>query len=116
MELMYSKWALRVVCNTILDYGVHVLGMSQADAMELLTREAFQSETEAKGKWRRVQLSSVQLTFYFAGFSAIYDYRPRLKDELGPRFDLNKLDKKFLSYGLCPEPRSARRRSGKECV
>src|SRR3546814_10096754 len=31
MELMYSKWALRVVCNTILDYGVHVLGMSQAE-------------------------------------------------------------------------------------
>src|SRR3546814_14209043 len=81
MELMYSKWALRVVCNTILDYGVHVLGMSQADAMELLTREAFQSETEAKGKWRRVQLSSVQLTFSFAGFSAIYASRQRLKDE-----------------------------------
>src|SRR3546814_5410565 len=76
--------------------------MSQADAMELLTREAFQSETEAKGKWRRVQLSSVQLTFYFAGFSAIYDYRQRLKDELGPRFDLKKFHEKFLSYGSAP--------------
>src|SRR3546814_14825524 len=78
--------------------------------MELLTREAFQSETEAKGKWRRVQLSSVQLTFYFAGFSAIYDYRQRLKDELGPRFDLKKFHEKFLSYG-----RSEERRVGKEC-
>lgn len=102
MELMYSKWALRVVCNTILDYGVHVLGMSEADAMQLLTHEAFQSETEAKGKWRRVQLSSVQLTFYFAGFSAIYDYRERLKAELGPRFDLKKFHEKFLSYGSAP--------------
>lgn len=102
MELMYSKWALRVVCNTILDYGVHVLGMSEADAMQLLTHEAFQGETEAKGKWRRVQLSSVQLTFYFAGFSAIYDYRERLKAELGPRFDLKKFHEKFLSYGSAP--------------
>src|SRR3546814_13510944 len=50
MELMYSKWTLRVVCNTILDYGVHVLGMSPADALELLTRPALQTETEANGK------------------------------------------------------------------
>ncbi|NGY06087.1 DUF885 domain-containing protein [Solimonas terrae] len=102
MELMYSKWALRVVCNTILDYGVHVLGMSEDDAMNLLVHDAFQSQTEARGKWRRVQLSSVQLTFYFAGFSAIYDYRERLKTELGPRFDLKKFHEKFLSYGSAP--------------
>lgn len=102
MELMYSKWVLRVVCNTILDYGVHVLGMSQADAMKLLTQEAFQSETEATGKWHRVQVSSVQLTFYYAGFSAIYDYRERLKAQLGDRFDLKKFHEKFLSYGSAP--------------
>lgn len=102
MELMYSKWALRVVCNTILDYGVHVLGMSEDEAMQLLMHDAFQSETEAKSKWRRVQLSSVQLTFYFAGFSAIYDYRERLKAELGPRFDLKKFHEQFLSYGSAP--------------
>lgn len=102
MELMYSKWLLRVVCNTLLDYGVHVLGMSEADALKLLRDEAFQSETEARGKWRRVQLSSVQLTFYFAGFSAIYDYRERLKAELGSRFDLKRFHEKFLSYGSAP--------------
>ncbi|NKF23703.1 DUF885 domain-containing protein [Solimonas sp. C16B3] len=102
MELMYSKWVLRVVCNTILDYGVHVLGMSQDQAMKLLTDEAFQSRTEAEGKWHRVQVSSVQLTFYYAGFSAIYGYRQQLKDELGDRFDLKKFNEKFLSYGSAP--------------
>ena len=32
--LVYSKWNLRSVCNTILDYGVHVLGMTEAEAIE----------------------------------------------------------------------------------
>lgn len=102
MEFMYSKWLLRVVCNTILDYGVHVLGMGEDAAMKLLTQEAFQSQTEAAGKWHRVQVSSVQLTFYFAGFSAIYDFRERLKAELGDRFALKKFHKRFLGYGNAP--------------
>ena len=45
--LIYSKWNLRSVSNTILDYGVHVLGMTEAEAMDLLTRQAFQTEQEA---------------------------------------------------------------------
>ena len=57
--LMYSKWNLRSVCNTVLDYSVHVLGMSEADARELLIHEAFQSDEEVREKWRRVTLTSV---------------------------------------------------------
>lgn len=100
--LLYSKWNLRSVCNTLLDYGVHVQGMSQAQAHELLTREAFQSEEEANAKWRRVQLTSVQLTSYFSGYSEIYDYRERLKREQGERFSLKDFHERFLSYGSAP--------------
>jgi hypothetical protein len=52
--LIYSKWNLRSVCNTILDYGVHVLGMTESDARQLLVHDAFQSDQEAREKWRRV--------------------------------------------------------------
>ncbi len=100
--LMYSKWNLRSVTNTILDYSVHVLGMSREDAIQLLTHEAFQSQEEASAKWRRVQLSSVQLTSYFSGYSAIYDFRERLKQQQGPAFDLKKFHEQFLSYGSSP--------------
>jgi uncharacterized protein (DUF885 family) len=100
--LMYSKWNLRSVTNTILDYSVHVLGMSREDAIQLLTHEAFQSQTEAEGKWRRVQLSSVQLTSYFAGYSEIYDFRERLKQQEGPSFDLKQFHEQFLGYGSAP--------------
>ena len=102
MWLLYGKWNLRVVCNTILDYGVHVLGMSEDEALDLLMREAFQTETEARGKWRRVQLSQVQLTSYFSGYAEIYDFREQRKQALGEAFDLRAFHNQFLSYGSAP--------------
>jgi hypothetical protein len=41
------KWNLRSVTNTILDYSVHVLGMTEQQALDLLTRQAFQTRSEA---------------------------------------------------------------------
>jgi hypothetical protein len=100
--LMYFKWYLRSVLNVILDYGVHVLGMSEASAKDLLLREGFQSEQEVDAKWRRVQLTSVQLTTYYAGFSAIYALRERLKHQQGAGFTLKGFHERFLSYGSAP--------------
>ena len=102
MWLMYSKWNLRSVTNTILDYSVHVLGMTEAQALDLLTRQAFQTKREATEKWRRVQLSSVQLTSYFSGYSEIMDLREQRKQALGSRFVLKDFHEQFLSYGSAP--------------
>ena len=100
--LVYSKWNLRSVCNTILDYGVHVLGMTEAEALDLLTRQAFQSDAEAADKWKRVQRTNVQLTSYFAGYSAILELREQLKRERAGSFDLKRFHEQFLSYGSAP--------------
>jgi uncharacterized protein (DUF885 family) len=100
--LIYSKWNLRSVTNTILDYGVHVRGMSEADAIDLLTRQAFQTEQEAREKWRRVTLTSVQLTSYFSGYSAILELREQLKRDQAGTFDLKRFHEQFLSYGNAP--------------
>jgi hypothetical protein len=100
--LMYYKWNLRSVCNTILDISVHTREMSEADALDLLIREAFQQEAEARGKWKRVSLTSVQLCSYFTGFTEIYDLREELKAKMGDRFNLRDFHEKFLSYGSAP--------------
>jgi uncharacterized protein (DUF885 family) len=102
MWLMYSKWNLRVVTNTLLDYNVHVLGMNEAEAMDLLTRQAFQTQQEAKEKWNRVQVSSVQLTSYFSGYSEIMELREQRKQALGARFNLKQFHEQFLGYGSAP--------------
>ena len=104
MWLMYSKWNLRVVVNTILDYSVQVLGMERQAALDLLMNEAFQEQTEAEGKWRRATLSQVQLTSYFSGYSEIYAFREELKERLGEAFDLRDFHNTFLSYGNAPVP------------
>lgn len=102
MWLMYYKWNLRTVCNTILDNSVHTKNMSKEEALNLLTREAFQQTAEAEGKWRRVTLSQVQLCSYFTGYTEIYDFREELKKEQGKEFNLKQFHEKFLSYGSAP--------------
>jgi uncharacterized protein (DUF885 family) len=100
--LMWCKWNLRSVSNTILDYSVHVLGMTREQALDLLVRQAFQTPQEAAEKWRRVQLSSVQLTSYFSGYSDIMELRERRKQQLGERFNLKEFHDQFLGYGNAP--------------
>ena len=90
------------MCNTILDYGVHVKGMTEDQALHLLTHDAFQTPEQAREKWHRVTVTSVQLTSYYAGYSAIYDLRERLKQQYGPRFSLKRFHERFLSYGSAP--------------
>ncbi|WP_343607168.1 DUF885 domain-containing protein [Roseateles sp.] len=102
MWLMWGKWNLRSVTNTILDYSVHVLGMTEAQALDLLQRQAFQTEREAREKWRRVQLSSVQLTSYFSGYSDIMELRERRRQALGKDFSVKAFNEQFLSYGSAP--------------
>jgi uncharacterized protein (DUF885 family) len=100
--LMWCKWNLRSVSNTILDYSVHVLGMTREQAMDLLVRQAFQTPQEAAEKWKRAQLSSVQLSSYFSGYSDIMELRERRKEQLGDRFNLKQFHDQFLSYGNAP--------------
>jgi len=102
MWLMYYKWNLRTTCNTILDNSVHTKEMSKEEAMRLLTREAFQQQAEAEGKWKRVTLSQVQLCSYFTGYTEIYNLREELKKKEGDKFNLKKFHEKFLSFGSAP--------------
>ena len=104
MWLMYNKWNLRVVINTILDYSVQVLDMSRETALDLLLNEGFQEQTEADGKWRRATLSQVQLTSYFNGYAEIYAFREELKTKMGEKFNLKEFHNKFLSFGNAPVP------------
>ncbi|WP_299583461.1 DUF885 domain-containing protein [uncultured Microbulbifer sp.] len=102
--LMYYKWNLRVITNTLLDYGVQVKGMTEAEAMKLMVQGAFQQEAEAEGKWHRATLSQVQLTSYFAGFISIQALREEVEKKLGDNFNLKHFHENFLSFGSAPVP------------
>ena len=100
--LMYYKWNLRVVCNTILDYSIHVKDWTKEEGLDLLINQAYQQEAEANGKWRRATLSQVQLCSYYTGFKEIYDLRSELKEAQGDDFDLKAFHEELLSFGSAP--------------
>jgi uncharacterized protein (DUF885 family) len=102
MWLMYYKWNLRSACNTIIDYGMQCNNMQKTQVLDLLQNQAFQTQAEAEGKYRRATLSQVQLCSYFTGFSEIYDFRNAQKAAQKDKFDLKKFHETFLSFGSAP--------------
>ena len=102
MHLVQLKWYLRSIANAILDQGVHVDGMSRDDAMKLMTRDTFQEEREASGKWVRAQLSAAQLPTYFVGVQEHLALREEAKQRWGKQFTLKRYHDKVLSYGSPP--------------
>ncbi len=65
----------------------------------MMTREGFQQQAEADGKWKRVTVSQVQLCSYYTGFNEIYELRDMLKKKEAAKFNLKAFHEKFLSYG-----------------
>jgi uncharacterized protein (DUF885 family) len=102
MRLMWYKWHLRSVCNTILDYSVHAGNMTKEQAIKMLTNEAFQQQTEADNKWKRVSVSSVQLTSYYTGYKEINALHEEWKKKQASKYKLKQFNEKFLSYGSAP--------------
>ncbi|MEU4470076.1 DUF885 domain-containing protein [Micromonospora sp. NPDC023888] len=71
VRLQQLKMQLRMTINALLDQLVHAEGLSEAEAMALMTERGFQEEGEAAGKWRRALLTSTQLSTYFVGYSEV---------------------------------------------
>jgi len=106
--LLWDKWNLRSTLNAIADQLIQTQGASEADIVALLTREGFQEEAEARGKWHRATLSQVQLSSYFTGYSEITALRDEIRRREGAKFSIKQFNEQFLSYGSAPVPYIAR--------
>ncbi|MEQ1516583.1 MAG: DUF885 domain-containing protein [Usitatibacteraceae bacterium] len=100
--LLWMKWNLRAVLNTVLDYEIQTAGLTRDAAITMMTREAFQQQTEATEKWRRATFTQVQLTSYFNGYAEITALRDEERARLGKDFSVKAFNNKFLSYGSAP--------------
>ena len=101
-RLVQLKFYLRTIGNAILDQGVHVDGWTRAQAMDFMTRQTFQQEREAAGKWVRAQLTSAQLPTYFVGAQEHIDARRAVELAQGDRFNLKTYHDQMLSHGAPP--------------
>jgi len=71
VRMQQLKMQLRMIINAILDSRVHGRGMTEAEAMSLMTGRGHQEEGEAAGKWRRALLTSAQLSTYYVGYTEV---------------------------------------------
>jgi uncharacterized protein (DUF885 family) len=102
LRLMQLKFYLRTVANAILDHRMHCTRMTDDEAVQFLTRQAFQGEGEARLKVIRAKLSSCQLSTYFVGRGAFMRLRASVQREFGEKFDLGRFHEAVLAAGSVP--------------
>ncbi len=108
LELTHCKQLLRAIANAILDIRLHTMGMTDEEAMELMTKRTFQEREEAQAKLRRAKLSSCQLPAYFAGFQAWKKLRAAAEKQAGAAFRPGEFHRGALSIGALPVPAAAK--------
>jgi uncharacterized protein (DUF885 family) len=101
-RLVMRKIRLRVLANTILDIRLHTMNMTDEQAMELMTKRAFQTEAEAEGKLLRAKLSSVQLVTYYVGLHDWLTLRKDYRAQAGASFTNAEFHNRALNEGPLP--------------
>ena len=102
VKMQQLKMRLRAIANAVLDQSIHAGNMTEQQAMDLMTKEAFQQEGEAVAKWKRARLTSAQLSTYFVGATEHLDLRAAEQKKLGDQFNLKKYNDQVISYGSPP--------------
>jgi|SRR5665213_677829 len=103
VAMQQLKMRLRATINAVLDVRVHCDGLTEAEAMELMTGRGHQEEGEAAGKWRRALLTSAQLSTYYIGGQQVTDVVARLR-AAHPRWSDRQIHDTILGHGN-PPPR-----------
>lgn len=98
------KIRLRLLANAILDVRMQTMGMTDRQAMELMTKDAFQTQSEAEGKLTRAKLSSTQLPTYYVGLHEWLAFRRRYQAAAGKNFNMLKFHDAVLNEGPLPVP------------
>jgi len=101
-SMVDNKLIIRSLLNAIIDIRLHRTQWSKEDAVKLMVEQGYQEEGEAEGKIVRAELSSVQLTSYFAGYLAIEDILEEYKAKKGTGFSYKEFNEKLVGAGSPP--------------
>ncbi len=101
-SMVDNKLIIRSLLNAIIDIRLHRTQWSKEDAVKLMVEQGYQEEGEAQGKIVRAELSSVQLTSYFAGYLAIVDILEEYKAMKGESFRYKDFNEKLVGAGSPP--------------
>jgi uncharacterized protein (DUF885 family) len=103
-RLTLAKQKARVLANTILDVRLQTMDMTDRQALELMTKGAYQETEEATAKLQRAKLSSCQLPTYYAGYKGWLGVREHFKNTHGDAATLKQFHEASLREGAVPLP------------
>ncbi len=103
-RLTLQKQLLRVLANTILDVRLQTMGMTDQEALDLMTKSTYQEMEEATAKLQRAKLSSCQLPTYYAGYKGWLAVREHDQAQRGAAFSLKEFHERALREGAVPLP------------
>jgi uncharacterized protein (DUF885 family) len=103
-RLTLQKQLLRVLANTILDVRLQTMGMTDSQALDLMTNNTYQEMEEATAKLQRAKLSSCQLPTYYAGYKGWLAVREHYQSKHGAAFSLKEFHESALRQGAVPLP------------
>jgi len=103
-RLTLAKQKARVLANTILDVRLQTMDMTDRQALELMTKGAYQETEEATTKLQRAKLSSCQLPTYYAGYKGWLGVREHFKNTHGDAATLKQFHEDSLREGAVPLP------------
>jgi uncharacterized protein (DUF885 family) len=103
-KLTLKKQLLRVLANTILDVRLQTMGMTDQEALDLMTKNTYQETEEANAKLQRAKLSSCQLPTYYAGYKGWLAVREHYQAKHGAGFKLKEFHESALKQGAVPLP------------
>ena len=101
VHMQQLKMQLRMIINAILDARIHGHGMTEAQAMALMTERGYQEDGEAAGKWRRALLTSAQLSTYYVGYTEVADLARDLR-AADPVLADQEVHDRMLAHGSPP--------------
>ena len=101
VRMQQLKMQLRTIINAILDARIHGHGMTEVEAMALMTERGHQEEGEAAGKWRRALLTSAQLSTYYVGYTEVSDLSGDLR-AADPGLADREVHDRMLAHGSPP--------------
>jgi len=101
-KLASLKLNLRTITNTIIDIRLQTTDWSEEEAVRLMIERGFQEEAEARGKLTRAKLGAVQLSTYYAGYSAILEILAEYRVLRGDEFTWKEFNERLLGAGSPP--------------
>jgi uncharacterized protein (DUF885 family) len=106
-EERYGRLAMDafLTCRLVVDTGMNALGWSLEQARDYLRANSTMAETEVRSETIRYSCDiPAQSLAYKLGDTKIFEYRARMQQVLGDRFDLKEFHRLVLGPGALPLP------------